>query len=268
MTQDHLFTGDTRNEPKDWTRFSCLGFDVETTGVNAHEDRIVSAALVEIHQGQRPRIHEWLINPGVEIPQGAIDVHGITNDRARADGAHPAAALFEITGRIGIWLRRGFPLVAFNAAFDLTMLEAENTRHQVDTLASRLGHGKISPVIDPMVLAAHAEPYRRKICKCGCGATDKTLAGWCRHYGVTNVGAHGASGDALAACRLWPRILNKHPKQFPAADLMGLHQSQIGWRSAQMASLREYFDREGIAHDGCPGGWPLQAAPITAGTTS
>jgi DNA polymerase-3 subunit epsilon len=252
---------------QNWAGMPCLGYDLESTGVNAHEDRIVQAAVVRIKAEQRPQITTWLTNPGVEIPEEATAVHGITTDHARVHGQDPDQVLFELTGRIALAMGHGIPVVAFNAPYDLSMLEAENRRHGIDTLASRLGGKPLGPVIDPMVLDKYVDPYRKAICAnnkvpCGCGAVDKKLTSLCLHYGVQHVGAHDAAGDALAACRLWPRIIARHPEKFRGFTLAALHQAQIGWRRDQMNSLRRYFDSNGIEHDGCAPDWPIYRSPI------
>ena len=81
---------------------------------------------------------------------------------------------------------------------------------------------------------------------------------------VEHTGAHDASGDALAAARLWPRIMAKHARKFPGHSLGSLHQAQIGWRKAQADSLRAYFDRNGTEHDGVCGEWPLHSQCLRA----
>ena len=252
---------------KDWSAFPCLGFDLETTGTSPTQDRIVTAALVAFRPGKRPHVTSYVTDPGIDIPDEAAAVHGYTREKAAAAQTHtPELLVWEVAMNLARWLGQGLPVVAFNAAFDLTMLEAECRRHDVDPLSAR--PTGVSPVIDPMVLANYAEPYRKKVCTCGCGAQDKTLAGWCAHYGVVNVGAHDSGGDALAACRLWPRIIAKHPTKFRGQTLAGLHQGQIGWRKAQADNLRAYFDREGIEHDGVDAGWPLYTTVRSLGVAS
>lgn len=237
-----------------WDEFTCLGFDLETTGINTAEDRIVQSALVEVAPAARPKIITWLANPGIDIPAEATAVHGITSEHAATHGQDPAQVLFELTGRLALWLGHGKPVVGMNLAFDLTMLEAENRRHGIDTLASRLGGvGKIQPIIDVLVLDKYAHPYRKG---------GRKLVDLCREYGVIHTGAHDAAGDALAACRLWPRIMAKHATKFRGHTLGSLHQSQVGWRKDQMDGLRAYFDKNGTSHDGCDGSWPLQALPV------
>jgi DNA polymerase-3 subunit epsilon len=236
-----------------WAGFPMLGFDTETTGIDVHHDRIVTAALVECHPGQRPTITSYVVDPGTEISPEATAVHGYTRDRAAAEATHtPEQMLFEVTGRLALWMGHGYPIVGFNVSFDLTLLEAENQRHQVDTLAAR---GSIQPVVDVYVLDKFADPYRKG---------GRKLDQVCATYGVVHTGAHDAGGDALAACRLWPRLMAKHARKFPGMTLPALHQSQVGWRRTQMDGLRAYFDKQGTVHDGCDGGWPIHDSARTA----
>lgn len=244
-----------------WDGWDMLGFDLETTGVNVWTDRIVQAALVRIDAGQRPVTSTWLVNPGIEIPDEAAAVHGITTERAQAEGGDPGQMLFELVGQLALAMGRGRPVVGMNLAYDLSLLEAECARHGVDGLIARLGVGKVSPVVDVLVLDKYADPYRKG---------GRKLEQLCAHYGVRHTGAHDAGADALAACRLWPRIMAKHASKFRGMTIASLHQSQVGWRKKQRDGLRDYFDRNGTVHDGCCGEWPLHraCAPAMAETAS
>lgn len=229
-----------------WWEGDMLAFDLETTGVDVHNDRIVTAALVELRPGHRPATRSWLINPGIDIPAEAAAIHGVTTDKARTDGMVPAQALFEVSGLIALALANATPVVAFNAAFDLTTLEAENQRHRQPTLVSRLGKRGITPIVDPFVIDK-AKSRRRG---------SRKLVDQCAHYRVTLAGAHSSAGDALAAARLVPVMVRAYP-ELGAMTLTEVHRHQVVWRREQMQSLREYFDSKGIAHDGCAPGWPL-----------
>jgi DNA polymerase-3 subunit epsilon len=243
------------------------GFDLETSGTNVWEDRVVQAAIVEVRDGVHAGTTTWLANPGIEIPDEATAVHGISTERARAEGQDPGQVLFEVTGRLALGMGRVIPTVVANAPYDFTLLEAENRRHGVASLASRVAPKPIGPVIDPMVLDRFVDPYRKGICAeakhpCGCGAVDKKLSSLCLHYGVELTAAHDAGADALAACLLVPKIIARYPFKFRGFTVGSLHQAQIGWRREQMDGLRAYFDRIGTEHDGCAPDWPILTRQI------
>jgi DNA polymerase-3 subunit epsilon len=230
-----------------WAGWNRLGFDLETTGVNTQDDRIVTAALVAIwNEDRNQHTTGFVVDPGVDIPEGAADVHGYTRERAAAEATHETPVMLEeITNRMAAALAAGIPVVGANVAFDLTVLEAEARRHGVRPLTER---AHLTPVVDVMVLDKKADPYR----KGGRKLTDLT-----RHYGIQLDDAHDAGADALAACLLWPAIMTRHHRKFPGMTLPALHTAQVGWKREQMNGLRAYFDRAGKEHDGCCGEWPI-----------
>ena len=217
-----------------WHRDTFYAFDTETTGIDVWNDRIVTATIARI-DGPNVETLTWLINPGINIPQAATDVHGITTQHAQANGQNPAEAILEITAV----LSDAHPVVAFNASYDCTILTAEAERHgtRVDVPA----------VIDPHVIDKHVDPRRRG---------KRTLTATCEHYGVKQTDAHDATGDALAAARLAWTLTERHPDLLQV-DPTELHQAQIGWRRDQAESLARYFVRQGrpddVARD-----WPIQ----------
>jgi len=54
-------------------------FDLETTGVNVVKDKIVQIAILKIFPDGEQEQKKTLVNPGIDIPEGATEVHGITN---------------------------------------------------------------------------------------------------------------------------------------------------------------------------------------------
>ncbi|MGW3502875.1 exonuclease domain-containing protein, partial [Streptomyces globisporus] len=78
-----------------WFEGPLAAFDTETTGVDVEQDRIVSAALVaQDTAGGRVRVTRWLVNPGVPVPPGATEIHGLTDDHLQrnAEAGDPVAA--------------------------------------------------------------------------------------------------------------------------------------------------------------------------------
>lgn len=237
-------------------------FDLESTGVDPHRDRIVSAAVIEVIPGHDKREHEWLLNPGIDIPEGAARVHGITTEQAQASGAEPAGAIWEIADLLLKAVDAGACIVGHNVTYDLTMLWAELHRHGHRDQADRIAG--VKPVIDTMVLDKQADPYRpkaptaRRKDPATCGS--RTLIDTCRVNGVTlsEEDAHGAVADALAAGRLAWKLAqaNKH-FQIPA---LHLHENQMLWKREQADSFGDYLRKQGKPDD-VSRTWPLQEPP-------
>ncbi|SCK52903.1 DNA polymerase III, epsilon subunit and related 3'-5' exonucleases [Streptomyces sp. LamerLS-316] len=83
-----------------WFEGPLAAFDTETTGVDVEEDRIVSAALVvQDAAGGRLRVTRWLVNPGIPVPPGATEIHGLTDDHLQRNGRWPAPVVEEMPGR-------------------------------------------------------------------------------------------------------------------------------------------------------------------------
>lgn len=58
-------------------------FDLETTGVDTMKDRIVQIATVKLFPDGTRENKEYLINPTIPIPEGASEVHGITDEMVK-----------------------------------------------------------------------------------------------------------------------------------------------------------------------------------------
>ena len=58
----------------------------------------------------------WLTR-GVEIPEAAAAVHGVTTEHARAHGQPAQQVVWELAGAIGSLFLDGVPVIAFNAAY-------------------------------------------------------------------------------------------------------------------------------------------------------
>jgi DNA polymerase-3 subunit epsilon len=235
-----------------WDEGPFLAFDIETTGTDVWNDRIVSASLVEVGAGSKRNVQSWLLNPGVPIPADAEAKHGISTAQASRHGVAPAQALEEITSRVAGWLEGSNPAVVFNACFDLTMLEAENQRHGIATLVERLG--EIRPVIDPMVLDKKMDTYRRG---------RRTLSDLAVLYGVPLDDAHTSTADAVAAALLVLHITAQYP-ELSEYSLHSLHDAQKLWREEQQLSLASYFQRRGDldAVRSMRAGWPTASRDI------
>lgn len=227
--------------PLPWIHRPFLGFDTETTGTDVRRDRIVTAALV--HSAGPGRAAEtvatWLIDPGMEIPEAAAAVHGISTAHARTHGLQPAVALEEVASLLADALNRQIPVVAFNASFDLQILEAELARHSLPTLAERLGHD-IAPVIDPLVLDRGLDRFRKG---------KRTLTDLCGVYDVTQDGRlHTADVDVSATLDVLRGIIARHP-QLAEASLEDVHRRQITLHREWAENFNAFLEKKGKKGD-------------------
>lgn len=235
-----------------WHQGPMAPFDLETTGVDVFTDRIVSAftCRVEVGKGVSDE-NKWLVNPGIPIPEAATAVHGITDEQA-ADGTPAAEAVEQIADHLAAAMTEGVPVVGWNLAYDLTLLEAELRRYDLPSLADRLGR-PIGPVVDGFLLDKQLDRYRKG---------SRKLVDVAAHYGITLLqqDAHGAKADAMAAARVIYRIAqtNEHIALSPLGEL---HAQQQQWAAAQAASFREYLQRQGKPCDDVDGTWPVR--PVT-----
>ena len=60
-------------------------FDLETTGVNITNDRIVEISILKIFPNGNQESKTWLINPTIPIPKETTDIHGITNEKVKKE---------------------------------------------------------------------------------------------------------------------------------------------------------------------------------------
>jgi DNA polymerase-3 subunit epsilon len=209
-----------------WTEGPRAAFDLETTGRDPRTARIVTATVVRTDaSGAVTDEWEWLADPGVEIPEEAAAVHGVSTERARAEGRPAAEVVAQVAGVLAGLFAAGTPVLVFNASYDFTVLAREARRHGVTVPAP-------FPVLDPFVLNKQVHRYRRG---------KRTLGALCEEYGIELTAAHTSAADAVATERLAVLMAHRFPALArPAADL---HADQVGWAAEQAADLQEYFRR-------------------------
>ncbi|THG35196.1 hypothetical protein E6C70_03800 [Glaciibacter flavus] len=216
-------------------------FDLETTGVDVDTTRIVTATLAVIGAdgGVIERV-DWIVDPGIEIPDGAVAVHGITTEHARIYGRVAAEAIVEIVAGVRGHLAAGIPLVAYNAAYDLTVLSREAERYGIPPLTGPL------PVIDPYIIDKAVDRYRRG---------KRTLTATTEHYGVRLDAAHDAGADAIAAGHVAQALARRYPHALAIA-VEELHARQVAWALDQAESFQSYMRRERDPEFTTSGIWP------------
>ena len=115
--------------------------------------------------------------------------------------------------------------MAFNAAYDFTVLANECARYGLQTPTA-------TPVIDPFILDKQMDRYRRG---------KRTLVALCELYGVRLEAAHTSAADALATIGVADALARRYPGL--CIDAAELHERQIGWCAQQAASFQEWLRR-------------------------
>lgn len=102
-------------------------FDLETTGIQVADDRIVEISVIKLLPSGEEEVMTRLVNPGRPIPKEASDVHGITDERV-AD-----APLFKEVAKEIIDFIGDSDLAGFNCLkFDVPLLMEEFLRNGFD----------------------------------------------------------------------------------------------------------------------------------------
>ncbi|MCG7233412.1 3'-5' exonuclease [Corynebacterium sp. ACRQM] len=213
-----------------------LAFDLETTSANPKDARIVTSALVRI-DGHDVQKVEHLADPGIEIPQAATDVHGITTEKAQAEGRPHEEVLKDTVDAIKAAWDDGLTLIVYNAPFDLTVLRSLTGDFTVT-----------GPVFDPYVIDRVSDKWRKG---------KRTLGAVCEHYGVELGNAHEATADALAAARVaWKQVRQHYPNlaQMDENELMEFQ--AVKWYEDRVA-FKKYLEGKGRDASDVSTAWPL-----------
>lgn len=153
--------------------------DTETTGLETSQDhRIIEIGCVEmVNRKLTGRHYHQYINPQRKVDEGAMEVHGITDqfleDKPLFDAIAPD--FFEFVA--------GADLIIHNAPFDLGFINHETAKLPGKTAAIEKG----CRIIDTLALARQKHPGQKN-----------NLDALCKRYGVDNSqrDLHGALLDA------------------------------------------------------------------------
>lgn len=227
-------------------------FDLETTGVDTGNDRILTC-FMRAKDGERVVFEQnWVIDPGVEVPEEAAEVHGMTTEWIREHGRKDVPeAIEEIVHQLSEWGHYGFIICGYNHSFDLAMLESEAKRYNPGIQGLRIGDGSGKyRFLDPIIIDRAIDKYRKG---------SRKLVDVARHYGikVDEDSAHDASYDVHLTEQLIPKVLNKawtvlESKRrglTPDEFVTKLQEWQKEWKREWAEHLTEYFQSQGKTED-------------------
>ena len=169
-------------------------FDVEATGLNKRSDRIVAIAIVRFEPSGSVQRIEYLLNPGIPIPEEASAIHGIVDDDVK--NAPTFSEMAEILERHF----EGADLAGYNIlGYDIQILAEEFSR------ANRPFSIEGRRVLDAQRIFFRREP--------------RDLSAALRYYcGETHDLCHDAFGDVVATIRVLSGQFEKYPDLPVAMD--------------------------------------------------
>lgn len=203
-----------------------LVFDTETTGVDVFNDRVVQLYIMLMSEdGSLEREWEWVINPEVEVPGGAAEVHGLTTEYLQENGLDSQKALEEAREVFAAY--QGATWVAYNLNFDLSILDREFRRHGIDKVFGQMAAEKVS-LIDPLVIDRAKDKYRKG---------KRTLEAVAPVYGVAfdPEQAHDANYDVWVTGRVALKVLQRYGS--PSTE------QQAQWYKSWASGLEKYLRR-------------------------
>ena len=166
-------------------------FDLETTGLNTEQDRVVQFGTATFKNGALLRIDDLLVNPCTPIPMEASNVHGIYDSDVEDA---PTFGLVGDTVAHTVSQSEEQVLCGYNALrFDVPLLNAEFERH---CYAARIDPDR---VIDPFVWLSY---HRRHW-------PSRRLAVAAERFNCPLVDAHRASADAEATGYILNRMIEQ-----------------------------------------------------------
>ena len=102
-------------------------FDLETTGINITNDRIVEIGILKIFPDGKIKEMNTLVNPEMIIPKEASDIHGLTNDKVDS-----MPTFKQISKEVYSFIKDS-DLAGFNSdRFDIPLLVEELLRVEID----------------------------------------------------------------------------------------------------------------------------------------
>lgn len=161
-------------------------FDLETTGTDKMNDRIVEIAIIEWDGQIKNKYHSY-VNPGVPIPAAATEVHGITDEMVRDSPTFKSISEDVFSFIVGC------DLGGFNSnSFDIPMLYVELNRAGFELDLKNINF------VDACNI------FKRK--------EERTLSAASIFYtGTPHDNAHNAMDDVIATINVFNAQLDRYP---------------------------------------------------------
>lgn len=166
----------------DQATFICL--DCESTGLDPQKDHIIEVAGICFTLNEIKGEFNFLIDPGCNIPEESIHIHGITNEMVKGKPKiHDV--LSEILNFIG-----KHPIVGHGVGFDIDLLHYAAQRTQLNCSL------KSNPTVDTLRMA-------RLYGQCPVNSLEQLR----QHFNIPLEGAHRAMSDVIVNVEVFKNLL-------------------------------------------------------------
>ena len=171
----------------------CVVVDVETSGLNMLDDRLISIGAVAVVNGQIALGDSFsvVLQQETASHKDNILLHGI-GGAAQTEGVPAADALLDFVDYLGKDL-----LVAFHVTFDRSMIQRAIRQYLGITFKHPwVDLAYVAPALNPALASHH-----------------RSLDDWAGHFGIRNDARHNALADAFVTAQLFQILLGQARKK-------------------------------------------------------
>ncbi|WP_251424018.1 3'-5' exonuclease [Veillonella agrestimuris] len=199
-------------------------FDVESTGTDTTEDRIIQMAAIRIDKdGNVVDSFERFINPGRPVGDSAL-VHHFTDEYLQAYGENPSTVLRDFKE-----FAHNHIIVGHNVNYDISILNHELARHN-------LGELQCKAVYDTLDIFRRFYP----------NLENHKLGFLANHFPIHHEPTHNAMDDILATAQLLIYAVRENIIPTTTDRMVAINQYKAAFTTiaSQMATLRGKMHRE------------------------
>lgn len=208
-----------------------VAVDVETTGLNPVNDRLIEVAAIKVIDFEVVQVFTTLINPGIKIPGMITGITGITDQMVRG-----APQIKDVIHEM-IEFCAGNVLLGHNLRFDYGFIKQNCMNHKLEFEA----HG-----LDTLKMARKLLPDIER----------RNLDYLCSVLKIKDENHHRAQNDAMAASSLYTHFLEYYDKEgsnvFEAEKL-----SYSGVKVSPITARQKAFLRALLAYHKVPESYDL-----------
>jgi DNA polymerase-3 subunit epsilon len=171
---------------------SYIAVDLETTGLDPKQDKIIEIGAMKVIEGQVRESYETFVNPYRKLGSQVGMLTGITDRQLEASRGigEVISGFLDFAGDL--------PILGHHVIFDYSFLKRA---------AINDGYEFKRQGIDTLKLARRFMPLEEK----------KNLAAACGYYGIVQTLSHRALADAKAAHELYQELAARYGKESPEA---------------------------------------------------